>query len=139
MKRMPLIIRNRKMTRRVFAHRGSLVVAGSMLTPFPLAAMESPPGGRLAMYQEESARGIVCRICPNECTLKEGELSDCHNRVVRKSKLYTMAYGNPCAVNPDPVEKKPLYHFLPIQISLFLGQTKVNLKGVQCQEHLWVS
>ena len=65
------------------------------------------------MYQEVSARGVVCMICPNECTLKYGELSDCHNRIARKSKLYTLAFGNPCAANIDPVEKKPLFHFLP--------------------------
>ena len=68
---------------------------------------------RLAMFQEETARGIMCRICPNECVLKEGELSKCNNRRVHDSKLYTMAFGNPCSVNVDPVEKKPLYHFLP--------------------------
>ena len=44
-----------------------------------------------AMFQEETARGIMCRICPNECVLKEGELSKCNNRKVIKSKLYTLA------------------------------------------------
>jgi pyruvate formate lyase activating enzyme len=67
----------------------------------------------LAMFQEETPRGIMCRICPNECILKEGELSECHNRRVLNSKLYTLAFGNPCSVNIDPVEKKPLYHFFP--------------------------
>ena len=70
---------------------------------------------RVAMYQEETARGIMCRICPNECVLKEGELSKCNNRKVHNSKLYTLAFGNPCSVNVDPVEKKPLYHFFPDQ------------------------
>ena len=64
---------------------------------------------RIAMYQEETARGIMCRICPNECVLKEGELSQCNNRKVYNSQLYTLAYGNPCSVNVDPVEKKPLF------------------------------
>ena len=71
---------------------------------------------KVAMFQEETARGIMCRICPNECVLKEGELSKCNNRKVYKSKLYTMAYGNPCAANVDPVEKKPLYHFFHCRI-----------------------
>ena len=80
---------------------------------------------RLAMYQEETARGIMCRICPNECVLKEGELSKCNNRKVYKSKLYTLAYGNPCSVNVDSVEKKPLYHFLPGESTSF----EVTLNG----------
>lgn len=88
---------------------------------------------RLAMFQEESAKGVMCRICPNECVLKEGELSDCRNRIVRNGKLYTMAYGNPCAVNLDPVEKKPLYHFLPSTITFSIATAGCNLACLNCQ------
>lgn len=130
---MSLIIRDRKITRREFAQRGSLVAAGSMLAPFSIHAGNPLPNERLAMYQEESARGTVCRICPNECTLKEGEVSDCHNRIVRKSKLYTMAYGNPCAVNVDPVEKKPLYHFLPGSSAFSIATAGCNFACLNCQ------
>jgi pyruvate formate lyase activating enzyme len=88
---------------------------------------------RIAMYQEESARGIMCRICPNECVLKEGELSKCNNRKVYKSKLYTLAYGNPCAVNVDPVEKKPMYHFLPGSTAYSIATAGCNLVCLNCQ------
>ena len=88
---------------------------------------------RLAMYQEETARGIMCRICPNECVLKEGELSKCNNRRVNNSKLYTMAFGNPCAVNVDPVEKKPLYHFLPGSKAYSIATAGCNLVCLNCQ------
>ena len=71
------------------------------------------PGELEARHWLDTPRGIKCLICPNECTLKEGELSVCHNRIARDGKLYTMAYGNPCSVNIDPVEKKPLLHFYP--------------------------
>ena len=74
---------------------------------------------RIAMFQEETARGIMCRICPNECVLKEGELSKCNNRKVHDSKLYTMAFGNPCSVNVDPVEKKTIISFSSRVKSLF--------------------
>ena len=88
---------------------------------------------RIASYQEESAKGIMCRICPNECVLKEGELSDCKNRIVKDGKLYTMAYGNPCAVNLDPVEKKPLYHFIPSTITFSIATAGCNLACLNCQ------
>lgn len=88
---------------------------------------------RIAMYQEETARGIMCRICPNECVLKEGELSKCNNRKVKNSKLYTMAYGNPCSVNVDPVEKKPLYHFLPGSKAFSIATAGCNLVCLNCQ------
>jgi pyruvate formate lyase activating enzyme len=88
---------------------------------------------KIAMYQEETARGIMCRICPNECVLKEGELSKCNNRKVHHSKLYTMAYGNPCTVNVDPIEKKPLYHFLPGSRAYSIATAGCNLVCLNCQ------
>ena len=130
---MSLEIRGRKITRRRFARQGSLVVAAGVLAPLGLEGMRPSPKERLAMYQEESPRGVVCRICPNECTLKEGELSDCRNRVVRKSKLYTMAFGNPCAANIDPVEKKPLYHFLPGSAAFSIATAGCNFACLNCQ------
>jgi pyruvate formate lyase activating enzyme len=88
---------------------------------------------KIAMFQEETARGIMCRICPNECVLKEGELSKCNNRKVYKSSLYTMAFGNPCSVNIDPVEKKPFYHFLPGTRAFSIATAGCNLVCLNCQ------
>ena len=125
--------RGKKITRRVFARQGSLAVAAGMVSPLPLGAMKPAPGDRLAMFQELGARGVVCMICPNECVLQEGELSDCRNRIVRKSKLYTMAFGNPCAANTDPVEKKPLYHFLPGSSAFSIATAGCNFACLNCQ------
>ena len=86
-----------------------------------------------AMYQVETPRGIRCMICPNECTLKEGEWGDCRNRVNKGGKLYTMAYGNPCAVHVDPVEKKPLNHFLPGSRAFSIATAGCNLACLNCQ------
>jgi pyruvate formate lyase activating enzyme len=88
---------------------------------------------KVAMFQEETPRGIVCRICPNECVLKEGEISDCKNRIVRNSRLYTMAYGNPCSANVDPIEKKPLYHFFPGSRAYSIATAGCNLACLNCQ------
>ena len=88
---------------------------------------------RIALFQEETARGIMCRICPNECVLKEGELSKCNNRKVNDSKLYTLAFGNPCSANVDPVEKKPLYHFLPGTRAYSIATAGCNLVCLNCQ------
>lgn len=91
------------------------------------------PGEREARHYIETPRGIKCLICPNECTLKEGELSVCHNRIARDGKLYTLAYGNPCAVNIDPVEKKPLLHFLPGSLSFSIATAGCNFACLNCQ------
>lgn len=90
-------------------------------------------GEREASHYMVTPRGIKCLICPNECTLKEGELSVCHNRIARDGKLYTMAYGNPCAVHIDPVEKKPLLHFFPASLSFSLATAGCNFACLNCQ------
>jgi pyruvate formate lyase activating enzyme len=124
--------------KREFLKRSLAISAGMMCLPCSsiLSAKDSEPQGiykRIAMFQEETARGIMCRICPNECVLKEGELSKCNNRKVRNSKLYTLAFGNPCSVNVDPVEKKPLFHFLPGSRAYSIATAGCNLVCLNCQ------
>lgn len=88
---------------------------------------------REALFYSETPRGVKCLICPNECTLKPGELSDCRNRINKDGKLFTIAYGNPCAVHVDPIEKKPLYHFLPATRSFSIATAGCNLACLNCQ------
>lgn len=86
-----------------------------------------------ASHYSQTPRGVKCLICPNECTLKEGEISDCHNRIARGDRLYTMAYGNPCAVHVDPVEKKPLMHFYPGSLAFSIATAGCNFACLNCQ------
>ena len=88
---------------------------------------------REASHYSPTPRGVKCLICPNECTLKDGELSDCHNRIARGGKLYTMAYSNPCAVHVDPVEKKPLLHFHPESLAFSIATAGCNFACLNCQ------
>lgn len=90
---------------------------------------------REAQFYVSTPRGVRCMICPNECTLKEGELSDCRNRIAKNDKLYTIAYGNPCAVHIDPIEKKPLYHFLPESRAFSIATAGCNLSCLNCQNY----
>ncbi|NLJ42107.1 MAG: AmmeMemoRadiSam system radical SAM enzyme [Bacteroidales bacterium] len=125
-------------TKREFIKRCAAFSAGVTIIPKALygseeLAEEQASGRKEAMFQEETARGIMCRICPNECVLKEGELSKCNNRKVIRSKLYTLAYGNPCSVNVDPIEKKPLYHFLPGSRAYSIATAGCNLVCLNCQ------
>lgn len=127
-----------KISKRDFIKRSFALSAGMICCPYAIKAVDENETSediykRVAMYQEESARGIMCRICPNECVLKEGELSKCNNRKVHNSKLYTLAFGNPCSVNIDPVEKKPLYHFLPGSRAFSIATAGCNLVCLNCQ------
>ncbi|NLN31663.1 MAG: AmmeMemoRadiSam system radical SAM enzyme [Bacteroidales bacterium] len=119
--------------------RKCLALPAAMMTMYRFlpetasAADNRRPSEKLAMFQEETPRGVKCLLCPNGCILKEGEISRCNNRRVRKSRLYSMAFGNPCAVNVDPMEKKPLYHFLPASRIFSIAAAGCNLVCLNCQ------
>ena len=85
------------------------------------------------MYWSQTPRGPKCLICPNECVIKEGKSGLCRNRVNFDGKIYSIAYGNPCSVNIDPVEKKPLNHFLPGSKIFSIGTAGCNLACLNCQ------
>ncbi len=86
-----------------------------------------------ARYVIETPKGLRCLICPNECTLNEGELSDCKNRRVIDGKLYALGYGTPCTIHSDPVEKKPLLHYYPGMSTLSFGSAGCTFSCLNCQ------
>lgn len=88
---------------------------------------------REAMHYTPTPRGMKCRLCPNECNIRPGETSQCRNRVNFNGKLYTIAYGNPCAVHIDPIEKKPLYHYLPGTKTFSIATAGCNFGCLNCQ------
>lgn len=87
-----------------------------------------------AGYYEACADGTVaCRLCPHECRIAEGRHGRCRSRVNRGGKLYALAYGRACALAADPVEKKPLFHFLPGTRCLSVAAAGCNLACLNCQ------
>ena len=87
-----------------------------------------------ATYYEALPDGqVVCRLCPHECRLGEGQHGRCRNRTNRNRRLWTEAYGRVCALQTDPVEKKPLLHFLPGGRCLSLAAAGCNLSCLNCQ------
>lgn len=86
-----------------------------------------------ASFYIQTPRGLKCLICPNECDITPDDPGDCRNREAYQNKLYSIAYGNPCAVHIDPIEKKPLYHFLPASLSFSIATAGCNLKCLNCQ------
>ncbi|MFC2123485.1 AmmeMemoRadiSam system radical SAM enzyme [Bacteroidota bacterium] len=127
-----------KITKREFIRKG-LICAGGVLCSGLFDVNAAPSKDKLwkwsreAIFYTETPRGVMCGICPNECTLRPGETSDCHNRVNHKGKLYSIAYGNPCAVHVDPIEKKPLMHFLPKSYAFSIATAGCNFACLNCQ------
>jgi len=83
-------------------------------------------------YTSEGTR-VQCEVCPNRCVLSPGDRSICRSRVNIDGKLYSLAYGNPCAVHVDPIEKKPLNHFYPGSSVFSVATTGCNFRCLNCQ------
>lgn len=78
-------------------------------------------------------RNVQCKVCPNNCVLEPGDRSHCRNKVNRNGTLWTMAYANPCTFHVDPVEKKPLFHFLPGTATFSLATSGCVFRCLNCQ------
>ncbi len=76
---------------------------------------------------------VRCNLCPRECELSHLERGDCRVRINYQGKLISLVYGKPCAVHIDPIEKKPLFHFLPATRVFSLATAGCNLHCKFCQ------
>jgi len=76
---------------------------------------------------------VQCQVCPNRCYLSPGDRSICRSKVNIGGKLYSLAYGNPCSVHMDPIEKKPLNHFYPGTSIFSVATTGCNFRCLNCQ------
>ena len=86
-------------------------------------------------YVSDAGGRVQCGICPNRCILGPGDRSVCRSRVNIDGKLYSLAYGNPCAVHVDPIEKKPLNHFYPATSVFSIATTGCNFRCLNCQNY----
>ena len=84
-------------------------------------------------YTPKEDGKIVCNLCQHACQLKEGQIGICGVNQNVNGELKTLVYGHPIALNVDPVEKKPLYHFLPGTSVLSFGTVGCNYKCPFCQ------
>ncbi len=84
-------------------------------------------------YTSLEGNTTVCSLCPNACKLSHNGRSVCKNKFNINGKLYTIAYGNPCTIHADPIEKKPFYHFLPGTSIYSIATAGCNLTCLNCQ------
>lgn len=81
------------------------------------------------MFYEVLSDGKVrCNLCRHRCVICKGKRGICRVRENKDGKLYTLVYGKPIAIHVDPIEKKPLFHFLP-------GTTAFSIATVGCNFH----
>lgn len=85
------------------------------------------------LYKKFKENKIQCQTCSHFCLIKEGERGKCGVRENRQGKLYALNYEKIIATHIDPIEKKPLFHFLPQSSSYSIATVGCNLACLFCQ------
>lgn len=78
---------------------------------------------------------ITCQTCNHRCRIAPFKRGVCGVRENQKGKLYLLVYGRIIAENIDPIEKKPLYHFLKGTKSLSIATVGCNFRCLWCQNY----
>lgn len=97
-------------------------MGSSSAADFKVAAYWNPEGG-----------AVRCGLCPHRCLIADGRRGICRVRENRGGTLYAVTYGKVAAVQVDPVEKKPLFHFRPGTRILSVGSVGCNFRCGFCQ------
>ncbi|HJX52289.1 MAG TPA: hypothetical protein VJ801_05940, partial [Polyangia bacterium] len=74
---------------------------------------DSPAPAATRYFRRDGADHVVCELCPRFCRLREGQRGLCFVRACQNGQIVLTSYGRSTGFCVDPIEKKPLYHFLP--------------------------
>jgi len=85
------------------------------------------------LYQKLDGKKVRCQNCAHYCNVLPGKRGICGVRENMDGKLYALNYGKIIACQIDPIEKKPLYHFLPHTYSLSIATVGCNFACQNCQ------
>jgi pyruvate formate lyase activating enzyme len=90
-------------------------------------------GMKEAKFYEARGDTVYCQLCPNQCILNNNMTGVCRVRKNINGTLYTLVYGQVCAAHNDPIEKKPLFHFLPGTRAFSIATVGCNMRCLNCQ------
>ncbi|MGD0869208.1 MAG: AmmeMemoRadiSam system radical SAM enzyme [Bryobacteraceae bacterium] len=84
-------------------------------------------------YEKQPYKKIKCKLCPRECVIDDRERGYCGVRENRGGTYYSLVYARVCAAHADPIEKKPLFHFLPGSMAFSVATAGCNVNCKMCQ------
>jgi len=85
------------------------------------------------LYEHLKDKKVKCNLCSHRCVIGNGKRGICGVRENRDGTLETLVYGKLIARHIDPIEKKPLFHFLPGSLSYSIATAGCNFKCLFCQ------
>ncbi len=112
-----------------------MTTAAAVACPFaPCLAAAEAGTVTPALYWKPAGEGrVICQLCPHGCAVPDGRTGKCGVRMNRGGEYFTLVHSNPCALNNDPIEKKPLFHFLPGTDAYSLATVGCNIECRFCQ------
>jgi len=84
-------------------------------------------------YKKLNDLKVECMLCPRACVVADMERGYCGVRENRGGTYYTLVHGRACSAMPDPIEKKPLFHFLPATKAFSIATAGCNMECLFCQ------
>ncbi len=89
------------------------------------------------LYKKSSkTQKIRCEICANYCKIADGNVGVCRQHKNVNGELFDLSYGIVSSLSPDPVEKKPLNHFMPGTFTYSIGGFGCNMTCLHCQNYI---
>lgn len=85
------------------------------------------------LWEPAEDKKVRCKLCNRRCLVGDGKLGNCFVRKNIDGVLYSLNYDKVCAANPDPIEKKPLFHFQPGTSSFSVACQGCNFRCEFCQ------
>lgn len=85
------------------------------------------------LYERMADNKVRCHLCAHKCTVKSGSKGICRARENRDGVLISLVYNKVIATHVDPIEKKPLFHFLPGSSSYSIATVGCNFRCLFCQ------
>lgn len=85
------------------------------------------------LYESLDGNRVRCNLCNHRCKIQEGKRGICSVRENQDGKLYSLVYGKIIAEYIDPIEKKPLFNFLPGSRAFSIGTVGCNFRCKHCQ------
>ncbi len=104
--------------------------------PGAVQASELPDTGtekEVMFYKKRADLKIECSICPKKCRIADLERGYCGNKENRGGIYYSLVHSLPCAAHIDPIEKKPLFHYLPSTTAFSIAAAGCNFECRFCQ------
>lgn len=85
------------------------------------------------LYESLDDNRVKCNLCAHRCMISDGNLGVCNVRQNKGGVLYTLVYGQVISRHVDPIEKKPLYHFMPGSTTYSIATAGCNFRCQWCQ------